>query len=248
MEREKAMEPPEKNARRAIEERVEDGCVLNSEGRWVHMFEQLTNEQRVIDELARGNVSVNGIWVRIADARKWAAAPKKTGTVSSAHPPTVPIPLAPPAIRGVAVPEGSSTFEGEDNFLETISMDAMAVKQIAGNNASPKAVASGKKGAGAPKAAAPKETTPITAPAPSATAKDDLLTGNATDETDSFDAGLIGKIISAGNAEAGAAKAGSIAIDTTGESTETDFSGRDDLRETAVLMIERANSQKKKGS
>jgi hypothetical protein len=193
------------DTRRSIEGKVEDGFVLNNEGQWVHMFEQLTNEQRVIEELARGNVNVNGIWVRITDAKKWVKQPSKNaGSVSPAHPTTAPI------------------------------MPAVRVTAAAAPKAAP---ASHVPTAAAPKAAAPAARVPTAAPpaanpavhlpdgAPRFEGEEDLL------ETISMDASVIRQI---------ARMAG-------GGDAENDFSGHDDLRETAVLMIERLNPPAKRG-
>ncbi|MCL2219498.1 MAG: hypothetical protein FWC23_05765 [Chitinispirillia bacterium] len=223
------------DARRTIEERVEDGCVLNSEGQWVHMFQQLTDEQHIIEELARGNVRVNGIWVRIADAKKWARAPRTPGTVPPSHPPQIPVQLAPVAkkasISPATVPltpaphtDRQPEFNPEDNFLETIAMDASALKQIAGSiNAG--------SGRGAntnmPHAPAPLAAKPVVANPP---------VNTDADETDSFDPGLI-------NADAPPPP---ISINTNSDD-DADFSGGDDFRETALLTLERLPPRGQKG-
>ncbi|MCL2182115.1 MAG: hypothetical protein FWB85_01420 [Chitinispirillia bacterium] len=204
------------DAQRAIEARVEDGSVLNREGQWVHMFEQLTIEQRVIEELSAGKVNVNGAWIRIVDAKKWAGAPRNPGAVAAAnHSPSVPIPLAaapvpaPAPIAQIPISQtpltpgmATSVFEAEDNMLETIAMDASVIKQIAVMGGAPAGI----------------NTAPAVPLVRGANSNFGLYNYNAG-ETDTFDAGL---------AASGAAPHAS------GE----DFRIHDDMCETTMMTFD----------
>lgn len=210
------------DARAAVEALVEDGSVLNSEGRWVHMFEQLTSEQQLIDELVNGNVKVDGAWISIAAARRLERpTPKKIAPPAPAAAPLAAQTPAPPPQRSDAQEVVTMSFEMVDNMLETIAMDASVVKQIA-------AMA----GAGASRGAVPAPTAPLPQqaapmpPAPINAAITAVPDSNLIDdETATFETMQLMPYSPSSNAEA----------------TE-DFSGRDDLRETAMFLVERPKS------
>lgn len=95
------------DALKTITRRIEDGFVLNEQGRWIYMAEQRIYERRVIDELANGNVLVDGEWVSIGEARRRSRAvePKIPAKKPAAQPAAkappartaAPAPIAPPA-------------------------------------------------------------------------------------------------------------------------------------------------------
>jgi hypothetical protein len=190
------------DAFKAIEDRVAGGFVLNNSGLWVRIYDQVVHEKRTVEELARGNVYVNGAWVRIADAKK------------PAKPPAALLPAPPPALNESPVSDAAdaSPFEPEENMIETIRMDTAMIKQIRdmihGSGANVQAAAFAPP---PPPAPAVFEPLPLT-PAPAA-------------DDDSFCI----PDVNPGNAHI---------------ATDADFTGQDDMRETAVLMVDDINQAK----
>ncbi len=111
------------DALRNITQRIEDGFVLNEQGRWLYMAEQRIYERRVIEQIVNGNVLVDGKWVAIGEARRLAQRNKAAPRKPAQPPPPVPVtPLMPAQTH-----TETAAFEAMGDMLETICMDMSAV-------------------------------------------------------------------------------------------------------------------------
>ncbi|MDR2592730.1 MAG: hypothetical protein LBC59_07985 [Chitinispirillales bacterium] len=110
------------NALKTITQRIEDGFVLNEQGRWLYMAEQRIYERRVIEQIVNGNVLVDGKWVAIGEARRLALRNKAAAQRKPAQPPAPAVtPLMPQPHTETAA------FEAMGDMMETICMDMSAM-------------------------------------------------------------------------------------------------------------------------
>jgi hypothetical protein len=110
------------NALKTITQRIEDGFVLNEQGRWLYMAEQRIYERRVIEQIVNGNVLVDGKWVAIGEARRLALRSKAAQRKQAQAPPPAPVtPLVPQPHTETAA------FEAMGDMMETICMDMSAM-------------------------------------------------------------------------------------------------------------------------
>jgi hypothetical protein len=113
-------------ALKTITQRIEDGFVLNEQGRWLYMAEQRIYEKRVIEQIVNGNVIVDGKWVAIGEARRLAQRNKAAAQRKPAQPPPPPPPPV-PVTPLMPLHNETTSFEAVGDMLETICMDMSAV-------------------------------------------------------------------------------------------------------------------------
>ncbi|MDR2692711.1 MAG: hypothetical protein LBB74_00655 [Chitinispirillales bacterium] len=109
------------DALKTITQRIEDGFVLNEQGRWLYMAEQRIYERRVIEQIVNGNVLVDGKWVAIGEARRLAKSNRAAAQRKQAQPAPA-TPLMPPQPH-----TETTSFEAVGDMMETICMDMSAV-------------------------------------------------------------------------------------------------------------------------
>ncbi len=120
------------DALKTITQRIEDGFVLNEQGRWLYMAEQRIYEKRVIEQIVNGNVLFDSKWVAIGEARRLAQRNKAAAQRKPVQPPPpAPVtPLTPPQPH-----TETAAFEAMGDMMETICMDMSAIMPPAANDA-----------------------------------------------------------------------------------------------------------------
>jgi hypothetical protein len=122
-------------ALRSIEQRIEEGFVLSDQGRWMHMAELRIYEKRVIEQLSKGNVLVDGKWIHMEEAKRHARAARAAQmvafeatqnmletvciTMPSAKPSEPDVTVAETRINNVKPDIAIADFSGGDDMRET---------------------------------------------------------------------------------------------------------------------------------
>ncbi|GBU22146.1 hypothetical protein R80B4_02051 [Fibrobacteres bacterium R8-0-B4] len=111
------------NALKDITQRIEDGFVLNEQGRWLYMAEQRIYERRGIEQNGNGDVLFDGKGGAIGGGRRLA---KRNKTAAQRKPPQ-PHPPAPVTPLLPQPHTETAAFEAMGDMMETICMDMSAV-------------------------------------------------------------------------------------------------------------------------
>jgi len=113
------------DALKTITQRIEDGFVMNEQGRWLYMAEQRIYERRVIEQIVNGNVLFDGKWVAIGEARRLAQRSKAAAQRKPAQPTPPPAPVTP--LKPPQPHTETTAFEAMGDMMETICMDMSAI-------------------------------------------------------------------------------------------------------------------------
>ncbi|MFP4013187.1 MAG: hypothetical protein ACLFVQ_03810 [Chitinispirillaceae bacterium] len=100
-----------------IEQRVEDGFIIDEHGRWVHMSQKGVSEKRFMEELEKGNVLLEGKWVPISEAKSWER-PEEIITEDRADNNL----YSPPPLAQTSADNQQETFDALETLLETKSI------------------------------------------------------------------------------------------------------------------------------
>ncbi|MFP4679867.1 MAG: hypothetical protein ACLFQB_05265 [Chitinispirillaceae bacterium] len=102
---------------KSIEQRIEDGFVLDEHGRWVHMSQKGSSEKRFMEELEKGHVLLEGKWAPIDEAKSWATVEKPTSQPSNNR-----NLYSPPPLTQAPEETDQESFEALETLLETKSI------------------------------------------------------------------------------------------------------------------------------
>lgn len=105
-----------------IEQRVEDGFVIDEHGRWVHMSQKGMSEKRFMEELEKGNVLLEGKWVPISEVKTWV---RPEEAKCEARPADNNF-YSPPPLSQASPENEQEIFDALETLLETKSIEVQS--------------------------------------------------------------------------------------------------------------------------